>query len=277
LACGVATGSGVTRAWREAVEQPLRLSFVAVGHGSCVLVELPNGRALLFDAGRMGEAGAAAVPIASVLWSRRISHLDAVVLSHADADHFNALPELLERFSVGVVYVSPCMFRESVPGLHALRAALDRAQVPLGYLEEGLRLDGGQVALDVLHPPPQGCARAGDGDNANSIVLQLTYGAHRALLTGDLEGAGLDELLTELPVPCDLLLAPHHGSQHSRPAELVRWVRPRIVVISAGASLAIEQAEAAYGQGGAPIYWTDRDGCVEVTSDGERWQVATWR
>ena len=48
--------------------------------------------------------------ISAVLWSQGIRHLDAVVLSHADADHYNALPGLLKKFSAGIVYVTPLMF-----------------------------------------------------------------------------------------------------------------------------------------------------------------------
>ncbi len=44
------------------------------------------------------------------------------MLSHPDLDHFNALPGLLDRFSVGVVYVSPVMFEKHNPAVTALRA-----------------------------------------------------------------------------------------------------------------------------------------------------------
>ena len=138
LALGIACGSCSQRVWRMASRpvtsappvvfppSKMRLSFIAVGHGTSVLVEFPNGKVLLYDAGRMGHPRAAALPISSVLWARRIHHIDALVLSHADADHFNAAPELLQRFSVGIVYVSPVMFREparrsSLCGLPSIR------------------------------------------------------------------------------------------------------------------------------------------------------------
>jgi competence protein ComEC len=86
---------------------PLVCHFVSVGHGLSVLVELPNGQALLYDAGRLGSPLAGVRPISAVLWQRGITHLDAIVISHADADHFNAIPGLLERFSVGAIYRTP--------------------------------------------------------------------------------------------------------------------------------------------------------------------------
>jgi competence protein ComEC len=257
--------------------RPLRVCFVALGHGTCVLVELPCGKSLLYDAGRMGSPRSAALPISSTLWSRGIRHIDALVLSHADADHFNAVPDLLERFSIGRVYVSPAMFRASPPALAALAEAIDRAGVGLGHLSEDMRLVAGDVDLLTLHPPAAATPLVGQrGDNASSIVLQITYGEVRLLLTGDLEGQGLEELLAEQPVDCDVLLAPHHGSQHSRPRDLVRWCTPEVVVISAGAALAIDDAQAAFGSAGARLFWTFRDGQVQVLTDGRRVSVSTY-
>ena len=84
---------GLVAGWIERTrEQSLICTVISVGHGSAVVLELPDGRALLYDAGRLGPPLAASRAIASYLWSRGRTHLDAVVLSHADADHYNALP-----------------------------------------------------------------------------------------------------------------------------------------------------------------------------------------
>ena len=84
-------------------------NILSVGHGCSVVLELPDGRTILYDAGRLGSPQAAARSIASHLWSRGITHLDAVVVSHADVDHFNALPDLFERFRVDRLLLTPVM------------------------------------------------------------------------------------------------------------------------------------------------------------------------
>jgi len=200
--------------------RPLVCHFVAVGHGIAVLVELPDGRNLLYDAGHLGSPLAGVRPVSSVLWSRGISHLDAVIISHADADHFNALPELLERFSVGVIYVSPVMFENLPPAVQALHSAIDQARVPVREIYAGQRLasEHSDTNIEVLHPPRRGVLGS---DNANSIVLSIEHAGRRVLLTGDLESPGLDDLLAEEPLDCDLILAPHHGSPRSNPGGTV--------------------------------------------------------
>ena len=105
----------------------LRCTFLAVGHGTCVVIEMPDGRVLVYDAGRMGLPQTGGRLVSSYLWHRGIHHVDALVISHADADHYNAVPDLLERFSVGTVFVSPVMFRDADPGVEFLRNSLRKA------------------------------------------------------------------------------------------------------------------------------------------------------
>jgi competence protein ComEC len=85
---------GLGVGWAERHWQPraLRCTNLSVGHGTAVVLELPDGRTSLYDAGRLGSPQAASDAVAGYLWSRGITHLDAAVLSHADADHYNALP-----------------------------------------------------------------------------------------------------------------------------------------------------------------------------------------
>ncbi len=212
--------------WRTS--DRLECTFLSVGHGAAVIVELPGGKTLLYDAGRLGSPTLAARAVAGYLWSRGITHLDAVVISHADADHYNAVPALLEQFPVGAVYVSPVMFERAAGGLKALRAAIDKSGAPLREVHGGDRLSGvGDARIEVLHPPRVGVLGS---DNANSIVLTVEYQGRRLLLTGDLESPGLEDVIAEEPFDCDVLLAPHHGSANSDPAgtgKLVCGIRAR--------------------------------------------------
>ncbi len=260
LAMACLLAAPLHRVWQHRSSDKLTISFAAVGHGTCVLLELPDGKTLLYDAGRLGSARSAARPICALLWARKIHHLDAVVLSHADVDHFNAVPAVLRRFSVGVVYVSPMMFQQPSPAVSELRCQIRRAGVPLGTLAESARLRAGsQVSVEVLHPPREGCR---DGDNADSLVLLIRFAGRCILLPGDLESPGLDELLAEMPVACEILMAPHHGSRHSRPERVARWCTPRHVVISGGYGAETGEVLRAFTRSGARAWHTQRDGAV---------------
>jgi competence protein ComEC len=241
----------------------LDCTFIAVGHGCSVLVELPGGKNMLYDVGQLGSPEAAARSIAGCLWSRGITHLDAVVISHADVDHYNALPALLEQFSVGVVYVSPVMFDEKTPALQKLSSALEDKGVPLREIWSGDRLTTDDASsIEVLHPSKQGVLGS---DNANSIVLSVEYAGRRILLTGDLESPGLEEVLAESPLDCDVVMAPHHGSRHSDPHGFSTWTTPEWTVISGGFSEEMDEVQATFQSADSRVLHTATSGAVRIS------------
>ena len=143
----------------------LRCTFLAMGHGTCVVMELPGGQTLLYDAGSLGSPDGASQTIAGYLWSRGITRIDAVVLSHADVDHYNAMPGLLERFEIGVVYVSPLMFDPwatdgQLDAPEFLRTTLEEVGIPIReiWMNDRLQVANPEVAIEVLHPPRMGVA-----------------------------------------------------------------------------------------------------------------------
>ncbi len=260
LALWVTFGFGVSL-WDRTPRQ-LECTFLAVGHGAAVMVQFPSGKTLLYDPGGMGDPQRATDIISGALWSRGLRHIHAVVLSHPDLDHYNALPGLMDRFSVGVVYVPPRMFDNAGYTLRVLRETIEQAGVLIRELQAVDCLAvGGQSRVYVLHPPPDGLPGP---DNANSVVLAIEHGGRRVLLTGDLEPPGLDELLSSPPLRCDVLQVPHHGSRRSRAPELARWANPRWAVISGSNRWDVTPVTSAYRHEGADVLHTAAVGAVTV-------------
>ena len=261
LALWITVGFGVSL-WQRAPEQ-LQCTFLAVGHGAAVVVQFPSGKTLLYDAGGLGDPQRATEIISGALWSRGLRHIDAVVLSHPDLDHYNALPGLMERFTVGVIYVPPMMFSNPSYTLDVLKQAIQQRAIPVRELRAGQSLAvGGHSRLYVLHPPQDGPTAP---DNANSIVLSVEHCGHRLLLTGDLEPPGLEQLLTAPPLCCDVLLVPHHGSRRSHSPELVQWAKPRWAVISGSDRWDATPVIDSYRAAGADVLHTAKCGAITVS------------
>jgi competence protein ComEC len=282
----------------------LRVVMAAVGHGCGIVVRSPHGRCLLYDAGRLGAPGAASRSLAAVLWSERVTRIDTLVISHADADHFNAVPELLGRFRVGEILVSDAFLVSGSVAVAELLAAAEALSVPVRTASagEGFPLDP-LCRVRVLHPaagrPPAAgdelvagdrrplCAgRARDEDNATSIVLSVESAGRRLLLTGDLEGPALAAFARGLPGGCDVLVAPHHGSVTSLPADIARVTSPSVVLVSGRGGRAWPEVRAAYaaasGARPATVLKTGGDGAVAVTLTAggitaEQFAAGRWR
>lgn len=260
-----AAGYGLAGAGRVKPDE-LRCTFLAVGHGTCAVLELPSGQTVMYDAGSLGSPEQAAETIAAFLWSRGISRIDQLVLSHADVDHYNAVPGLVERFDIGVVYWSPLMFdpisnEGRLEAGQYLREYLQSQDTPTRFVWSGDRLPtvDDETTLEVLHPPRDGVAGR---DNANSILLSVEYAGRRLLLPGDLEGAGIELVMTDPPLDCDVLLAPHHGSEQSDPPGFAAWCSPEEVVMSGRRPTRTLASMASYEESGARVWHTAYSGAV---------------
>lgn len=246
----------------------LRCTFLSVGHGVAVLIELPNRQTILYDAGSLEDGARARQVVESALLARGQTRLDAMLISHADIDHFNAVHGLVESIPIGGLYISPTFLDFQQSSVRITCEAARAAGVPVKLLWAGdrLRCDGG-VELQVLAPPAAGL---GTDDNANSIVLSIRFAGRSVLLTGDLEKAGLQSLLRQTPAAHDILLAPHHGSLKANPPDLARWVTPRWVVVSGGGDTSLDKLQQNYGDG-VVLLSTARLGAVtfEITPRGE--------
>jgi competence protein ComEC len=243
----------------------LRVTFLAVGHGGCAVLETPDGRVLLYDTGSLTGPEVAQRQIAPFLWSRGIGRIDEVFLSHADLDHFNGLVDLLERFAVGQVSCTPTFAdKANAPVLLTLTVLRERS-IPIRILSRGDRLQAGAVTIEVLHPGRDGPAGP---ENVRSMVLRIDHAGHTLLLTGDLEGLGLAEVIKTPIKPIDVLMAPHHGSRRIDVEGLMKWARPQVIVACQGPPLVISAGNPveAYQKGGGRYLGTWPHGAITLHS-----------
>lgn len=268
-------------------EQPLgvvRATFLDVGQGDAALVDLPDGRLMVVDAGADGRVGPdiGRRVLAPLLAARRRRRVDAFVLSHAHPDHFGGLPALLRAVPVDAIWASGQSLLEAPEG--EASELLARARASGALLRRPARLCGrpwrfGQATVVVHHPCP--AVDSGYGLNENSLVVEIRHGVRRLLLAGDVEGVAEARLVGRGVGPVDVLKVPHHGSRTSSSAAFLDALRPSVAVVSVGAANR-------FGHPHAEVwsrlrervrcpYRTDLHGAVTVLTDGQRLEVRARR
>jgi competence protein ComEC len=227
--------AGQLGALLPAERQSLHCTVLDVGHGCCVVLQLPGGDTLLYDAGMLAGEKRGGQIIQSALWELGVRRIDGIIVSHADIDHFNAVAGLMETMPVGTLLCSRTFLDFTQTSVEAACDAAHEAGVPIRFLhaEDRLDLKDGRITMRVLHPPDGW--RSGE-DNVNSTALAVEYGGRTILLTGDLEREGLDRLMSthSFDAGIDVLLAPHHGSRLANPPSFAEWGQPRVVIVSGG-------------------------------------------
>ncbi len=210
------------------------VSYLDVGQGTATLLELPGGKNILIDGGGSYSKrfNVGKNIIGPYLWKKRIWHIDNVIITHPDSDHYNGLDFIIQRFDPQIVYTNGQQGQsESYSDLMDLISQKDIQQ---REPETGAVLHSDALCrLTCLGMP--GLVGSTESDNNLSLVLRLQCGENSFLFPGDIEKDAETRLLTyEMPLRADILLAAHHGSKTSNSHAFLKAVDPHLIIVSSG-------------------------------------------
>lgn len=221
----------------------LRIDALDVGDGSCLLLRAGQAAALWDAGGSSFDLGVLELPGAlRALGARRIHD---IFVTHANLDHYNALPDLLNALPVKRLHLTRHFLRAAEqhpegPEAMTLRHARSHA-IEVHTRAAGDAIALGPARLRVLWPPPD--LSLDTPDNDASLVVRLEHPdlppGSGALLTGDIQARAMRALLTDAPsLRAGALELPHHGSAASMPTSIdfVHAVNPDVVLQSSGPS-----------------------------------------
>jgi len=245
---------------------PATIAALDVGQGQCVVIEVPQGPCVVLDCGSTSLGSPGERVLAPYLWQRGRRHIDTLIISHADADHVNGLPQVFERFAVGEVLISE-IFDSDETG-KAMRAWLDaRTKVRVFKRGEFLEL-APRLKLHCLWPDPafvNALFNEQERRNDAGLVLELEAGNRRVLLPSDVEHRGLAGFVGRYSRRgVDVLFAPHQGSAVTGLEDLLPRLRPQHVIVSARESFPSEESMQTYAKA-AQVWPTWTHGTITIT------------
>lgn len=263
LALGLFAGGEINR-FRKIPVGELRLTAFDVGQGESLLLELPEGQGLLLDGGGFpgSDFDVGRNVLMPELLARGRRRLDALILSHPDADHAKGLRYLLDRLPPREFWISPTTAVH--PAFRGLKELSARRGVALRLLSQGEHWSYGGADFEVLWPPAK---LEGASSNDSSLVLRVCHVDYCLLLTGDME-ARVEAELQGLARRTTVLKVAHHGSKTSTSAEFLEAWKPKLALISAGDGnrygLPHRQVLDELEKRGIEVRRTDREGQVEI-------------
>jgi len=269
---------GAVVLWSPAPGGPRGTEIVVldVGKGDSIFVRTREGRRILIDGGMVLGGDPGRFVVMPFLRSRGYNRLDAVVLTHYDADHYGGLAHVIEHIEVGEFVVRGGPESRKADAVRKIMRLVKARGIPVVRLERGERLTPpGDTPVVAL--APEASFPGTISENNVSIVLQVGDGP-KALLTADIEKA-TERWLVETQAArlrASVLKVPHHGSKNASTPEFIEAARPTLAIATAD-RFGIHQHPAPavvkrYESRGVRLLRTDEHGAVIVllTADGLR-------
>jgi len=243
----------------------LKVHFLDVGQGDSILIQFPNGRSMLVDAGKNSSAAA----IIDYLKKNGINKLDYLVGTHPHEDHIGSLDAVIEHFRIGEVLLprvttNTRTFRDVLAAIKSKCLKITAAKAGVNILEAD------NLSVKILAPNKS----TYEDLNNYSAVIKIKYKEAAFLLTGDAEKLSEKEILAgKADLKADVLKVGHHGSRSSTSPAFLKAVKPRYAVISVGAGNDYHHPHGEtlkrLKQAGAQVLRTDEKGTIVFTTDGK--------
>ena len=266
---------------------PFEMDVLYVGQGDGIVVSC-EGRHFLIDGGSSTSRELADYTLIPFLHCRGIGRLDGVIMTHDDIDHCSGLLDLLEKAASGKpaiqiesVYL-PAIAEHSKGERYRRIEELSRtAAIPVSYISRGQRIRTGSLTMDCFHPKA-GASYVSANEYSTTLLLHYKD-RFTALLTGDLEGEGEQDMLEYLEqetdaLHVDLLKTAHHGSKGATSDNFLEAVHADHAVISAGIDNMYghphQELLERLDNSNIPYDRTDRSGMIRITEgkSGIRYQ-----
>lgn len=257
-------------------DKNLHVVVCDVGQGDAILIKTPSQAQILIDGG----------PDRSVLdclssnmpfWDKS---LDAVILTHPDADHITGIVDVIKRYKVNALFTQSRPSKTQIYKL--LLDVLAEKKLSAKYVKTGDRLKiSNEVELKIIWPASEASSQIyqkGSNTRLNeySVITLLRFGNFSAIFTGDAGSRVMDQIARNLK-NIDILKVPHHGSKTGMNDHFLEVIKPELAVISVGAKNRYkhpsEYSLDLLAKHKIKILRTDLSGEIEIISDGKSWSV----
>ncbi len=223
-------------------------TFLDVGQGSCVLLQLSSGENYLFDCGSTSRSNVGQYVLLPYLKYEGIQTLDGVFVSHPDEDHVNGILELLELRKDNDIVIRQLILPDVEESAKEEEFGelwkSDMENIRISYIATGATWECEGARFLCLHPSQNYSAEDANQYSQCIYVEILEKESQGAgviatmLLTGDVGGEGEKDLIRGMEIydkgNITVFQCAHHGSKYSNSEELLELLQPKLTVISAG-------------------------------------------
>lgn len=230
----------------------LRVSFIDVGYGDCIIIELPDGKNMLIDAGDGRYATNSKV--LKELNKRDIDEIDYLICSSVNGEHCGGLFEVLKYKTVKSIFMPYCLNRYVTDEFRDFCEQAEKSKAEIIYSEYKKGIKTNDYFFTVLSPSVKEFENGEYTDlntnpskpnrNNASAVIWLEFGNASFLFTGDVESKILESIALSYEIDrenypadlskCNVVQIANHGNNASASPSFYDLIKPETAVLSVG-------------------------------------------
>jgi competence protein ComEC len=241
----------------------LQLAVLSVGHGQAAFIKTPDNKNFIIDAGSMSKSNIGDTIVNPFLNYIAAGKIDSVFISHDDIDHYNGLPEILDKHNCKKVYTTPQFIQSAATSTTDAKLSefIRSKNIPLGVAPEKISL--GKITITRLWPK-ETLAGSVSSDNESALVLLFEYAGRKILFCSDITKDVQNQFVNLYPaLDVDIMVTPHHGSGRTLEPLFLNAFKPEFLITSCVEARlgSISREIIDFGQS----YYTCRDGALTAT------------
>lgn len=249
----------------------LQIRFLDVGQGDCILVQLPDGKNMLIDAGKNNSE--TEDKIIDTLVDMGVTTIDYGVLTHTDSDHVGGMDAVIasdeitfktmymplvksksandkvEEWFASATYLpqAPAGFEIQTIDTNVYRDFMDAlvaeegCEVVFSYAGQQIGGEEEGYIIDFYNPTYTEYAKLSTAKQKNNVspIMILRFNDKKIMFTGDCDDAESNFIETAVKgdrsyCDVDVLKVAHHGGRESTSANFLDVAKPEYSVISVG-------------------------------------------
>lgn len=239
------------------------VTILDVGHGSSIYIRLPGPRHILYDCGSC-LSNIAPRKVLPFLRTRGVDHLDAIIVSHYDSDHYNGVEGVLSQIPVHCIVVNPIFSQRASSLVNSWRkrtkVVIAEKETKLAFLPE----------ISFFDPGSQ--LEQNENDNEHSLVALVKIEKTNFLFTGDIEIKSANILQKKKLPPIQFMQVPHHGSYLKNTDTLLKRWSPRYALLSARRNFPSLKTIESYKKARVTLFST-WEGAIDIYEEGGKWKI----
>jgi beta-lactamase superfamily II metal-dependent hydrolase len=217
----------------------LRVFFLDVGQGNCTVIKMPDGRIMVIDC----NTESANDNVVNFLKKAGVTQIDVLVATHPDRDHISGLARIAKLFDVKELWKVAFQKTEENASPESIEAFAEYERAVEVLRSKGAKIVNptvetydrtiGGATVEVLAPFSKNPDHYKTANDA-SMVLRVTHAGKSFLFTADTTTATWEKLIQAGNTSAAVLQASHHGAESGFHPDIMKTVKPDLVVVSVG-------------------------------------------